>query len=100
MLKALLIVTMLSGGDYTREFMSMNDCLKARIEVITQDKSGVARAVCVPQEQTQWGRNRDAHKTVVESMRYKRNLCREITGTIIQFRSLIKYPIPDFYGWC
>ena len=47
MIKALLIVTALSGGgQYTTEMPSMSECLKARDSIIAQDAS--IKTLCVP----------------------------------------------------
>ena len=49
MIKALLIVTALSGGvDYTTEMPSMESCLKARDAITMQDAS--IKTLCVPRE--------------------------------------------------
>ena len=46
MIKALLIVTALSGGgQYTTEMPSMSECLKARDSIIAQDAS--IKTLCV-----------------------------------------------------
>ena len=47
MLKAMLIVTALSGGgDYTAEMPSMKECLDARITIAEQDPN--VKTLCVP----------------------------------------------------
>ena len=48
MMKALLIVSALSGGmgTYEVEMPSMNECLEARIAIMEQDKD--AKTLCVP----------------------------------------------------
>ena len=47
MLKAMLVVTALSGGgDYTVEMPSMKDCLDARITIAEQDPN--VKTLCVP----------------------------------------------------
>ena len=47
MIKALLIVTALSGGgQYTTEMPSMSECLKARDTITAQDAS--IKTLCVP----------------------------------------------------
>ena len=46
MLKAMLIVTALGGGDYTTEMPSMKDCLDARITIAEQDPN--VKTLCVP----------------------------------------------------
>tara|TARA_B100000287_G_scaffold306089_1_gene289214 strand:- start:148 stop:453 length:306 start_codon:yes stop_codon:yes gene_type:complete len=49
MIKAMLIVTALSGGvDYTTEMPSMESCLKARDAITMQDAS--LKTLCVPKE--------------------------------------------------
>ena len=49
MIKAMLIVTALSGGvDYTTEMPSMESCLKARDAITKQDAS--LKTLCVPKE--------------------------------------------------
>ena len=48
MMKALLIVSALSGGmgTYEVEMPSMNECLEARVAIMEQDKG--AKTLCVP----------------------------------------------------
>ena len=46
MLKAMLIVTALGGGDYTTEMPSMKECLDARITIAEQDPN--VKTLCVP----------------------------------------------------
>ena len=46
MLKAMLIVTALGGGDYTTEMPSMKECLDARISIAEQDSN--VKTLCVP----------------------------------------------------
>ena len=46
MLKAMLVVTALGGGDYTVEMPSMKDCLDARITIAEQDPN--VKTLCVP----------------------------------------------------
>ena len=47
MIKALLIVTALSGGaDYTTEMPSMKSCLEARTAITKQDPT--IKSLCVP----------------------------------------------------
>ena len=48
MMKALLIVSALSGnmGSYEVEMPSMKDCLDARIAILEQDSD--AKTICVP----------------------------------------------------
>ena len=48
MMKALLIVSAISGGmgGYEVEMPSMDECLKARVAIMEQDKD--AKTLCVP----------------------------------------------------
>ena len=46
MLKAMLIVTALGGGDYTTEMPSMKECLDARISIAEQASN--VKTLCVP----------------------------------------------------
>jgi len=46
MLKAMLIVTALAGGDYTAEMSSMKECLDARETIAKQDPN--VKTLCVP----------------------------------------------------
>ena len=48
MLKALLIVTALSGAEYTAQFSSMQECLEAKKVVQQQDEN--IKTLCVPTE--------------------------------------------------
>ena len=45
MLKAMLIVTALAGGDYTAEMSSMKECLDARETIAKQDPN--VKTLCV-----------------------------------------------------
>ena len=46
MLKAILLVTALGGGDYSVEMPSMNECLDARTTIAEQDPN--VKTLCVP----------------------------------------------------
>ena len=48
MLKALLIVTALSGAEYTAQFPSMQECLEAKKVMQQQDE--YIKTLCVPIE--------------------------------------------------
>ena len=46
MIKVLLIVTTLAGGNYTSELPDMKSCLEARIAITKQDNT--VKSLCIP----------------------------------------------------
>tara|TARA_Y100001951_G_scaffold3685_1_gene2502 strand:+ start:281 stop:577 length:297 start_codon:yes stop_codon:yes gene_type:complete len=46
MIKALLIVTTLAGGNYTSELPDMKSCLEARAAITKQDNT--VKSLCIP----------------------------------------------------
>ena len=46
MLKAMLVVTALGGGDYNVEMPSMKECLDARVTIADQDPN--VKTLCIP----------------------------------------------------